>query len=85
MQISLPEGFLRRHAMSACVALYIDALHDAANGIDPTVTDEKLSGVPVALSIFKAAEEAPIEGVREVRDECISPSTEDIGKSADTT
>lgn len=64
--------FLARQSLAAITTIYIDIFRDADIGIDPAISDTKLSDIPYSLSLFRSLEANSAPSVKEVS---ILPST----------
>lgn len=59
--------FLARQSLAAITTIYIDIFRDADIGIDPSLSDTKLSDIPYSVSLFRSLESNAAPSVKEVR------------------
>jgi hypothetical protein len=67
--------FLARQSLAAITTIYIDIFRDADIGIDPSISDTKLSDIPYSLSLFRSLEANSAPAVKEVRYTCVEKGT----------
>jgi hypothetical protein len=58
--------FLSRQSLAAITTIYIDIFRDADIGIDPAISDTKLSDIPYSVKLFKTLEANSAPSVKEV-------------------